>query len=153
MFNFDLQLFGGGVKTYNPKDIVVIAGFQQLTGFAEDDIVEVKPRGDGIVPYDGADGEVGRSIDPNDCLEITVTLAQTSESNDILSSLYDLDKNTGNGMFPFAIKDLSGSTLISATQAWVKTYADAKIGRKIDTRQWTIHTGKADVNIGGGSES
>lgn len=141
------------VKTYNPKDITIIAGYQQLTGFAADDMVEIKPRGDGIVPYDGADGEVGRSIDPNNCIEVTVTLAQTSASNDILSAFYDADKNTGNGMFPLAIKDLSGTTLISATQAWVLKYADSKIGRKIDTRQWTIHTGAADVNIGGGSES
>ncbi|WP_196595245.1 phage structural protein [Pectinatus frisingensis] len=141
------------VKTYNPKDITIIAGYQQLTGFSEDDMIEVKPRGDGIVPYDGADGEVGRSIDPNNCLEITVTLAQTSASNDVLSAFYTADKNTGNGMFPFVVKDLSGTTVISATQAWVLKYADSKIGRKIDTRQWTIQTGQADVNIGGGSES
>ena len=137
------------VKTYNPKDLVVIFGTEKLHGFSEDDMITIKPSGDGTIKYVGADGEVGRSIDPDSTLEISISLASTSASNDTLMSYYELDRETGAGMVPLAIKDLSGSTVVAASQAWVKNVPEAKKGRKIDTQEWTIYTGQATTFIGG----
>ena len=96
-----------GVKTYNPKDVVVILGTEVISGFSEDDMITIKPVGDGITGYYGADGEVARSIDANNSLEVTITLAQTSDSNNTLMNLHLLDKETGGGLAPLSIKDLS----------------------------------------------
>ena len=63
-----------GVLTYNPKNLLVIFGAEQLHGFSEDDVITIAPNGDGTQIYVGADGEVGRSIDPNQTYEITITL-------------------------------------------------------------------------------
>ena len=138
------------VKTYSPKDVTVIVGAMTIKGFVEDSFVEISQRGDGITPYDGADGETGRSIDPNTGLEIKINLAQTSESNDYLSELYELDYNTGNALVPIAVKDLLGSTVAASSQAWVVKKADTKFARKIDAREWTIQTGAATLLVGGG---
>ena len=141
----------GDIKTYDPKKNIVIFGGRQLTGMSEKDIVSVKPNGDGIKTYVGADGEVARSLDPDDTYEVEISLAGTSSSNDYLSECYTNDKKTGSGMKPLIIKDLSGSTLFFAQQAWVAKMSDAKRGKDIDTNKWVIHTGAVDTPIVGGN--
>ena len=137
------------VKTYNAKDVLVIVGTKQLSGFGDEDIVSIKPNGEGFQTYVGADGDVGRSTDPDETAEITITLATTSASNDYLSTLYNLDRKTGKGMVPIAIKDLSGSTLCTASQAWIVNFPEVKKGKSISANEWVFHTGQANFFVGG----
>lgn len=140
------------VLTYNPKKNIIIYGAKQLTGFAEDDMITIKPLGDGMQIFSGADGEVGRSIDPNSTYEVTVSLATSSKSNDYLSNCFNKDRKTGNNMLPLIIKDLSGSTLFFAKQAWIKNFTESKRGRKISNQDWTFNTGQVDDPIIGGND-
>lgn len=140
------------VLTYNPKKNIIIYGAKQLTGFAEDDMITIKPLGDGMQIFSGADGEVGRSIDPNSTYEVTVSLATSSKSNDYLSACFNKDRKTGNNMLPLIIKDLSGSTLFFAKQAWIKNFTESKRGRKISNQDWTFNTGQVDDLIIGGND-
>lgn len=140
------------VLTYNPKKNIIIYGAKQLTGFAEDDMITIKPLGDGMQIFSGADGEVGRSIDPNSTYEVTVSLATSSKSNDYLSNCFNKDRKTGNNMLPLIIKDLSGSTLFFAKQAWIKNFPETKRGRKISNHDWTFNTGQVDDPIIGGND-
>ena len=140
------------VLTYNPKKNIIIYGAKQLTGFAEDDMLTIKPLGDGMQIFSGADGEVGRSIDPNSTYEVTVSLATSSKSNDYLSNCFNKDRKTGNNMLPLIIKDLSGSTLFFAKQAWIKNFPESKRGRKISNQDWTFNTGQVDDPIIGGND-
>lgn len=150
--NFNLQLFASGdVLTYDPKKNIIIFGGKQLTGFAEDDMITIKPLGDGMQIYSGADGEVGRSVDPNSTFEVTVSLATSSKSNDYLSSMYNKDRANGGGMAPLLIKDLSGSTLFFAKQAWVQNFPESKRGRKIDSQDWVFNTGQVTNPVIGGN--
>jgi len=139
------------VKTYNPSDVVVIYGAKQITGFSEDDMITIKPGGSGTQKYVGVDGEVSRSIDPDTTVEVTMTLATTSDSNDTLMEAYEADRTYGSGMQELIIKDLSGSTIVSAAQAWVANMPTKKFGKKIDKNEWTMHTGQASSFIGGNS--
>lgn len=140
------------VLTYDPKKVLVILGGKQLTGFSEDDIITIRPLGDGMTIYVGADGEVGRSVDPNQCFEVEIALATTSKSNDYLSSLYNQDRANGNAMKPLLIKDLSGSTLFFANQAWPQNFPEAGRGRQIDSVSWTLNTGSVTNPIIGGND-
>lgn len=140
------------VLTYNPKKNIIIYGAKQLTGFAEDDMITIKPLGDGMQIFSGADGEVGRSIDPNSTYEVTVSLATSSKSNDYLLNCFNKDRKTGNNMLPLIIKDLSGSTLFFAKQAWIKNFPESKRGRKISNQDWTFNTGQVDDPIIGGND-
>ena len=149
-FTFDLQLFAG-VLTYDPKRVQVIFGARQLSGFADDSIISIAPHGEGMQLYVGADGEVGRSIDPDHTFEVTISLATTSKSNTYLSNVYNADRAGGNGMLPLMIKDLSGDTLFFAEQAWVSNFPEAGRGRTIDTQEWVIQTGQVDNPIIGGN--
>lgn len=140
------------VLTYDPKKNIIIYGGRQLTGFAEDDMIIIKPLGDGMQIYSGADGEVGRSVDPNRTFEVKVSLATSSKSNDYLSECYNKDRRTGSYMLPLTIKDLSGSTLFFAKQAWVQNFPESKRGRKIDNQDWMFNTGQVNDPVIGGND-
>lgn len=140
------------VLTYDPKKNIIIYGGRQLTGFADDDMITIKPLGDGMQIYSGADGEVGRSVDPNRTFEVKVSLATSSKSNDYLSECYNKDRRTGSYMLPLTIKDLSGSTLFFAKQAWVQNFPESKRGRKIDNQDWTFNTGQVNDPVIGGND-
>jgi len=148
---FKLQLFAGGVLTYNPKKVIVIFGAHQITGFSEDSIISIEPHGEGMQKYVGADGEVARSIDPDETFTITVPLASTSKSNTYLSALYNRDRHTGTTMLPILIKDLSGDTLFHAEQAWVQNFPEGGRGRVVEEQEWTIDTGQVTNPILGGN--
>ena len=139
-----------GVVTYNPKMLVIVYGSREVDGFAEDDMVTIKPLGERTQIYSGADGSVGRSMDPNQTYEVTIALATTSKTNDYFSNVYNLDRSTGRGILPLTIKDLSGTTVFQANQAWITNFPEHKRGRKIEAQEWVFHTGQvANPMIGG----
>ena len=140
------------MKTYDPKKVIIIFGARQLTGMAEDDMVTISPLGDGMQIFSGADGEVARSVDPNCTYEVTVALSTASQSNVYLSNMFNYDKATGDGVAPLLIKDMSGTTLFSAGEAWVVNMPEATRGRTIDTQEWKFNTGAVTDAIIGGND-
>ena len=138
------------MKTYDPKKVIVIFGARQLKGMSEDSIVSIKPQGDGLQTYVGADGEVARSLDPDATFEVTVSLSTASTSNEYLSNMYNYDRETGNGVAPLMIKDLAGSTLFSAPEAWIANFTKSSKGTAIDTQEWVFHTGQVEDAVIGG---
>lgn len=138
------------MKTYDPKKIIIIFGVRRLTGMSDDSIVSIKPNGEGLQTYVGADGDVARSLDPDATYEVTVSLNTTSNSNDYLSNMYNYDRETGNGIAPLLIKDLAGTTLFSAPEAWVSNMPEASRGLTVDTQEWVFHTGQVEDAIIGG---
>lgn len=138
------------MKTYDPKKVIVIFGARRLKGMSEDSIVSITPNGEGLQTYVGADGDVARSLDPDATYEVTVSLNTTSNSNDYLSNMYNYDRETGNGIAPLLIKDLAGTTLFSAPEAWVSNMPEASRGLTVDTQEWVFHTGQVEDAIIGG---
>lgn len=141
-----------GVLTYNPKKVQIIVGSHIVSGFAEDAIVTITPHGEGMQLYVGADGEVGRSVDPDHTFEVTISLATSSKSNIVFSTLYNNDRATGRGMVPLLIKDLAGETMFFAKEAWVANFPEASRGRTIDVQEWTFQTGQVENPIIGGND-
>ena len=137
------------VKTYKASDNIIILGARQLTGFGEDDAFKLTPLGGGIQIKVGCYGDVGRSLDPNECYELELTLLGTSEDNDYLSTLYNIDNKTGKGMVPIVIKDLTGTTTFAASQCWVAKRPELGRGKVIKENKWVLQTGKATMFTGG----
>lgn len=135
-----------GVKTYNPKDIVVTLGTHVATGIADDSFVTIGPNGDGITKKVGCDGEVVRSISPDETSVVKVVVFQTSKTNAFLNAKLKLDRKTGDGMFPVLIKDLRGGLVFSAQQAWVSKDPERGYGKEAGTREWEIHTGQSSTD-------
>lgn len=108
------------VKTYDPKKVTFILGPYIITGFAEGTFINIESNGDGITAIVGCDQEIVRTIAPGSIIRtVTLTLLQSSDSNDDLTALLNMDNQSGAGIVPLAIKDLSGRTTIATDQAWV----------------------------------
>lgn len=122
-----------GVKTYDSKKVIVVFGSVNITGFDEGTFVQIETQGDGTTAVVGCDQEVVRSISPQSILKkIVITLLQSSDSNDKLSSIQDSDNQSGNGVKALSIKDLSGRTLLKSSSAWIVKKPQVQRGRSTD---------------------
>lgn len=150
MFKFDMQLFAD-FGTYDPKKVIASFGGVELTGYAENAMITISQMGDGIGSVVGCHGDVIRTISPDNRFEITVTLLQSSSSNDYLSGIHARDKSNGDGVLPLIIKDLSGRTTFVDSQAWITKYPDATRTNNAGdgNLEWVFNTAYGTVFIGG----
>ena len=131
----------GTIQTYNPKEVTIALGPHMVTGFADDSFVSIEPSGDGVTKTVGCDGEIVRSISPDDTYVVKLTVLQTSDANTYLQNRLAEDRKTGSGMFPILIKDLKGGMVFSADAAWPVKSADRGYGKEAEDREWELHTG------------
>lgn len=136
----------GQIKTYNPKEVTIALGNHIVTGYAEDSFVTIDPNGDGVTKKVGCDGEIARSISPDDTFIVKISVLQTSETNSYLQQRLDLDRQTGDGMFPILVKDLKGGMVFSSEAAWPKGPASRGYGKEAGNREWELHTGSGTLN-------
>lgn len=141
------------VRTYDPKQVIVTINGIPMSGFSDGTFLEVdrtEPTWSTVV---GADGLVTRGKTNNFTGTVTLTLKQSSPSNDILSGLMAIDEATNTGVFPILIKDLSGNSIYFGGRCWVTQYANSTFGKDISDRQWTLMMDEADMFVGSNSES
>lgn len=131
------------IKTYNPKEVVVACGTHIVSGYADDSFISIEPNGDGITKKVGCDGEIARSISPDNTYKVKITLLQNSDSNSFFSNIADYDRATGNGLFPVLIKDLRGGLLFATEAAWVIKKSPATRGKETNNSEWEIDTASA----------
>lgn len=136
-------------KTYNPKRVAVSFAGRLLTGFADGTFITVSRNEDTFALAVGSDGEAARSASSNRSGRVTLTLMQTSASNDILSALAATDERTNQGTGALMVKDASGRTVVLAAEAWIVKPADAELGREIGNREWVFETGDLEIFNGG----
>jgi len=137
------------VKTYDPKQVIVIAGGFQLSGFSDGSVVTVTYNEDAWAHVVGTDGEGTRSKSNNFSAEVTATLMQSSDSNAFLSAFAEADRVSNSGSFPLLIKDASGDSLYVAESAWVKKIPDSEFAREAGTREWVLSVDNLVAFVGG----
>lgn len=141
------------VRTYNPDRIVLLVGGVQMQGYAEETFLELAPMADRVLSKSGADGEVARAINTDRRHTLTITLQQTSPSNDVLSGLAAADDLTcGGAAFPVLVQDLCGRTMFAAASAWVSKTPPVVFGREVQDRVWEITTGNPTAYFIGGNQ-
>jgi hypothetical protein len=137
------------VRTYDPKKIVVTFGTVIITGYADGTFVSIAQNGDSFEKVKGADGTVERVNKNADDYAVTITLKQSSMTNDALSTIHIADKLSNTGKFPLTVKDLQGTSLFFAAQAWIAKPPDSERSDASSNREWRIDTGIAANFIGG----
>lgn len=139
---------------YSPSDVsITIAGLYSVTGFAEGTFVRISKDTQQVTTVRAMDGTMSRIKSPDTGWKIEVTLAQSSSGNDILSTLWNVDKVTGMGKFPLFIRDGSGSTMFMAATAWIEEVPDIVFSNQLETRTWRFGATDVLVNIGGNGET
>jgi hypothetical protein len=138
-----------GVKTYDPKMVVITFGAVPISGYAEGTFVRVNRSGDAFTKSKGAGGDIERVNRNQGDFEVSITLQQTSSSNTELSAILAADQATNAGVFPLTIKDILGNTLFFAPQAWIRKDPEWEDGDDLNSREWTFDTGIAGNLVGG----
>ena len=139
------------VKTYDPREVIVTFGGIPLTGFADGTFITVSRASERFTKAVGADGEVARSRNNDNTHEVTLTLIQTSPSNNYLSIIARVDKIMNMGVKALSITDLSGSTLFFWNEAWINNDPDVEFNKEIGDRAWVFNTGQVKEDFIGGS--
>lgn len=134
------------IKTYNPKEVIITLGTHIVNGIADDSFVSIEQNGDGITKKVGCDGEIVRSISPDNTYNIKIALLQTSETNTFLQKRVAMDQTNGSGMFPILIHDLKGGLQFSSDAAWVAKAAPRGYGKEASNREWDIQTAGAELS-------
>lgn len=139
------------VGTYDPKFVKVTVNGVSVTGFSDATFIAISQISEGTSSKTGADGEIARAKSSDMRHSVTITLLQTSDTNDVFSTLLLLDQRTPGGKtFPITVSDLAGRTVFMAAQAWITKFPDAEYGQEVGDRAWVLHTGEPSIyNIGG----
>ena len=135
--------------TYDPKQVTVIVGGNSISGFADGSFVKIERNEDSWTLQMGTDGEGTRSKSNNRSGKVTVTLMQSSDSNNILQGIATSDELTNGGLVPILIKDGSGASLYMAEQAWSVKPPSSEFAREAGGREWVLETDSLQVFVGG----
>jgi len=131
------------VRTYDPKQVAVLIDNIPIGGFADGTSIKVSRSNDMFSKSSGMDGVLSR-VKSNDVSgEITITLAQTSPSNDVLTDF--ANRSADNDVVPILIEDLYGTSEYVSGFVWVKKHADVEFSKDISNREWTLEA--ADLNM------
>lgn len=140
------------VRDYNPRRVLVLIGGIAMSGLGEGDFLGIEPMADTVTSKVGADGEVARSVSTDARHTVTLTLQQTSPSNDILSGFAAVDRLTcGGASFPLLVQDLCGRTMFATDKAWISRVPNVTFGIETGEREWQITTGTPSVYLIGGN--
>lgn len=137
------------VRTYDPHKVDVIVAGTPLHGYSENAICSVEYSADAFTMVVGADGETGRSYNPDRSGTITISLKSDSDSNDFLSGLAITDANTLTGIFPVLVRDGNGTTLASAAEAWIQRISNVSLEREMGEREWVLQCASLVLHSGG----
>lgn len=126
-----------GLKDYKPGKVVFVFGPIIISdGWAEDSMIKVSRDEDTFTKKVGAAGEVTRVHNRNKSGSFELTLMQSASNNALLSAIHATDELTGNGVHPIMLKDLSGNTIASGANCWIRKMPETVFTKDAGERIW-----------------
>lgn len=135
--------------TYDAGLVVITFGPHVVTGYNDGSFVKASRDEDTFTKRVGADGFGTRVRMRNKGGSVELTLEQTSPSNDFLAATLAADELLGTGVMPLVVKDLNGTTVVAAAEAWIRKSADVEEGKDATSRTWILDTCVLDLFAGG----
>ena len=130
----------------------VVFGAHTIKGFA-DEMITVSRESNVWEMVIGADGEATRVKQNDRSGSVTITLQQSSPSNDFLSAVAAGDELSNSGLFPLSIMDHLGTSLYFAGAAYIEKVPDATYGKSASDRTWVLRTDSLKAFVGGNLSS
>ena len=143
----------GEPKVYNADEVTLLIGDVLVdSGFGDGEFLSYELISDAISSVAGTDGEVAISKSNDPRVQFTITLLQTSDANDVFSSLHNLRRRPGMaGVAPYTVRDRNGRTLHEG-KCWVKKSPTAAFNRTAGPRAWAFE-GVEEFGFDGGNLS
>lgn len=139
---------------YSPEAVTaLIAGFIPIEGYVDGTFINITKD---VLPFTAVrtpDGTVARVYNSDQTYTIECTLHNGSESNELLTKLWQLDEiSGGKGKFQFMVKDNSGSDLFFSVTTWIEQIPPLIKSTGVDSRTWVLRSSGASINIGGNGD-
>lgn len=131
---------------YDPTRTSLILAGQVIDGFAEDKMIETNfNEPDRIIQKMGARGRVHESANPNSTGYLKIFLMQDSESNALLSTLFQT-----RAEFGWLFTDSSSvATIASSTSSRIKTVPAIVRAKSMQEVEWLIFANTYTYFMGG----
>jgi len=136
-------------KTFDPKLVVMSFAGIQISGYMDGTFIMAEREVDTFEKSVGAGGDVTRVRSNNRSGTITLTLQAASPTNDLLSARAIIDEQTGLGTGVAMVKNINGTTLVSAADAWIQKPANVEYADTASGREWVIACADMRMFIGG----
>ena len=140
------------VRSYDPASVSVLIGGVPISGFADGTFVSIERNNDTFQVVSGADGIVSRAKSNDKTGTLTLTLVQTSASNDVLEGFATLDELSSTGVVPVMVKDNLGRSIHFSGNGWIQRHPTAEYGKEISNREWVIALADYTPFNGGNAE-
>lgn len=139
--------------TFDPEQVIFTVGPVIVTGWSDGDFLTATREEDLFFKRVGADGGVSRARNANNSGTIECRVLATSGANDLISALFATDNLANNGkiVVPMSIADLSGRTVVAASQGWLRTIPPAVFSKEPAECVWTFDCADIQMFIGGSS--
>jgi len=143
------------VATLSPTDVTVVISQASFThvvsGYSEDSNITVERGSDSYEKHVGIDNKTSRVYKSDKSGMITLSLAQTSVSNDVLDLLQrnDAAARNSSGLFSVTVKDGSGRSVYHSLEAWISKVPNSAFGSSMQMREWVIQAAEMTSIIGG----
>jgi hypothetical protein len=136
--------------TYDPEKVIVTVGGVIVSGFISGDFITAKHDDPRFFKIGGIDGEVTRSMNLSKSGTIEINLMASSGANDSLTTFLPAAQGgTPLPAVPISIKDLSGRSVASCSQGWLKLEPDLVFSTEISDNKWTFDCADLDIYYGG----
>lgn len=142
-----------GLRSLDPQKVRIRVAGVDLVGFGRQKI-SVRPSVDAWKIVVGCEGEAARVQSKDSSGTITVTLQQSSPSNQFLSALFFVDKALAQ-VFPVWIYNTDGflaNTKIIALKAWIERMPKIDYTNKVEDVVWTFRTDSLQYILHGNKE-
>ncbi|WP_443699032.1 hypothetical protein [Pseudomonas sp.] len=137
------------VNCYSPSDVSLTIGGYVITGW---DNFTISRRVKGFSPIYGIRGKNTRVKSKDTSATISISLIQTSPSNDVLGYIHELDLDEGTARINLMLKDTSGKSVFSSNEAFITSYPTVSYTGDFTYRNWEIFLQSTNTyNITGNS--
>ena len=141
--------------TYSPSDISITFAGVPIEGFSSDNVVRINRIDPVYTSKRAMDGSVSVTKQKYSKWQVSIFLAQSSQSNDLLNGvqklLFSADIKALQ-FLPLIIKDNSGTTMFFAKDVWIEQLPELEFGQSLATREWVFMCNDVECIIGGNAE-
>lgn len=141
-----------GLHTFDFKDVSVVIGGSPIHGFAEGEAIQIELTEDSYTMVSGADGIVTRVKSNNRTGALTLTLTQSSLSNDVLTGYYLQDLQSNSGVVSVEVRDNNGTSEIFSATGWIRKPASMSFGKDATDREWILDLADVNYFVGGNTQ-
>lgn len=142
-------------NTYSPEDIQILINEYVVTDLAQDSFVEINRNSPNFQHVPGIRGKGSRKHLRDKSGTIILRILQTSNTNNVLSTIARVDQETQAGVLALTIRDLKGDSSFQFLNCYITGEPNIVYsGSSTVAREWIInYEYVSDYYVGGNAKS